>query len=124
MKKLYFLKNGGKPVNMGDVIQITKPIMSPFGEVEAKFDVKVTPKSLITLEREGFVYSKMVEDKKPRDAKDPIVESVNLLKSMGLLPKDAAVVIVTPTDNAEVKDKMQEALHKIFSMINGEKPSK
>lgn len=124
MKKLYFLKNGGKPVNMGDVIQITKPIMSPFGEVEAKFDVKVTPKSLITLEREGFVYSKMVEDKKPREAKDPIVESVNLLKSMGLLPKDAAVVIVTPTDNAEVKDKMQEALHKIFSMINGEKPSK
>lgn len=124
MKKLYFLKNGGKPVNMGDVIQITKPIMSPFGEVEAKFDVKVTPKSLITLEREGFVYSKMIEDKKPREAKDPIVESVNLLKSMGLLPKDAAVVIVTPTDNAEVKDKMQEALHKIFSMINGEKPSK
>lgn len=124
MKKLYFLKNGGKPVNMGDVIQITKPIISPFGEVEAKFDVKVTPKSLITLEREGFVYSKMVEDKKPREAKDPIVESVNLLKSMGLLPKDAAVVIVTPTDNAEVKDKMQEALHKIFSMINGEKPSK
>lgn len=124
MKKLYFLKNGGKPVNMGDVIQITKPIMSPFGEVEAKFDVKVTPKSLITLEREGFVYSKMVEDKKPREAKDPIVESVNLLKSMGLLPKDAAVVIVTPTDNDEVKDKMQEALHKIFSMINGEKPSK
>lgn len=124
MKKLYFLKNGGKPVNMGDVIQITKPIMSPFGEVEAKFDVKVTPKSLITLEKEGFVYSKMVEDKKPREAKDPIVESVNLLKSMGLLPKDAAVVIVTPTDNDEVKDKMQEALHKIFSMINGEKPSK
>lgn len=124
MKKLYFLKNGGKPVNMGDVIQITKPIMSPFGEVEAKFDVKVTPKSLITLEKEGFVYSKIVEDKKPREAKDPIVESVNLLKSMGLLPKDAAVVIVTPTDNAEVKDKMQEALHKIFSMINEEKPSK
>lgn len=124
MKKLYFLKNGGKPVNMGDVIQITKPIMSPFGEVEAKFDVKVTPKSLITLKREGFVYSKMIEDKKPRGTKDPIVESVNLLKSMGLLPKDAAVVIVTPTDNAEVKDKMQEALHKIFSMINGEKPSK
>lgn len=111
-------------MNMGDVIQITKPIMSPFGEVEAKFDVKVTPKSLITLEKEGFVYSKIVEDKKPREAKDPIVESVNLLKSMGLLPKDAAVVIVTPTDNTEVKDKMQEALHKIFSMINGEKPSK
>ena len=124
MKKVYFLKNGGKPVNMGDVIQITHLVNTPFGKTNAKFDVTVTRENVELLESEGFLISKVIADKKPRETKDPIEESVNLLKQMGILPKEASVIIVAPSECPEDMDKMQKALHKIFSVMNGENPNK
>ena len=124
MKKVYFLKNGGKPVNMGDVIQITHLVNTPFGKTNAKFDVTVTKENAELLESEGILTSKVIADKKPRETKDPIEESVNLLKQMGILPKEASVIIVTNSGCPENIDKMQKAIHKIFSIMNEEYSNK
>ena len=43
---------------------------------------------------------------------------------MGILPKEASVIIVTNSGCPEDIDKMQKAIHKIFSIMNEEYSNK
>ena len=61
--KGYFLKDGGREVKLGQIVEISTPVNTSYGEGTAYVNVELTEETLPELISDGFI---LVKEEKPK----------------------------------------------------------